>query len=105
MDNFLLRYQVPKLNQDQINHLNSSITPNEVAAVIKSFPTQKKKKKKKKKKTNKQTKNKKTKKTQEQMVLMENSIILSDLQRRPNINSLQNIPQNKNRKNTTQFVL
>ena len=60
MDNFLLRYQVPKLNQDQINHLNSSITPNEVAAVIKSFPTQKKKKKKKKKK--RQTNKQKTKK-------------------------------------------
>ena len=27
MDNFLVRYQVPKLNQDQINHLNSPITP------------------------------------------------------------------------------
>jgi hypothetical protein len=37
MDNFLDRYQVPKLNQDQINHLNSPITPKET--VIKSFPT------------------------------------------------------------------
>jgi hypothetical protein len=26
MDNFLDRYQIPKLNQDQINHLNSPIT-------------------------------------------------------------------------------
>jgi hypothetical protein len=27
MDNFLDRYQIPKLNQDHINHLNSPITP------------------------------------------------------------------------------
>jgi hypothetical protein len=32
MDNFLDRYQVPKLNQDQINHLNSPITPKEIEA-------------------------------------------------------------------------
>jgi hypothetical protein len=41
MDNFLDRYQAPKLVQDQINHLNSPITPKEVEAVIKSHPTQK----------------------------------------------------------------
>jgi hypothetical protein len=29
MDNFLDRYQVPKLNQDQINGLNSPISPKE----------------------------------------------------------------------------
>ena len=45
MDNFLDRYQVPKLNQDQINHLNSPITHKEIEAVIKSLPTKKKKKK------------------------------------------------------------
>jgi hypothetical protein len=50
MENFLERYQVPKLNEDQINHLNSPITPKEVEAVINSLPTKKKKKKKKKKK-------------------------------------------------------
>jgi len=44
MDNFLDRYQVPKINQDQINDLNSPISPKEIEAVIK-----KKKKKKKKK--------------------------------------------------------
>ena len=44
MDNFLDRYQIPKLNQDQINHLNSPITPKEIEAVIKSLPTKKKKK-------------------------------------------------------------
>ena len=36
MDDFLDSYQAPKLNQDQINHLNSLITPKEVDAVIKS---------------------------------------------------------------------
>jgi hypothetical protein len=39
MDNFLDRYQVPKLNKDQMNHLNSHITPKEIEAVIKSLPT------------------------------------------------------------------
>jgi hypothetical protein len=45
MDNFLDRYQVPKLNQDQINDLNSPISPKEIETVINSFPTKKKKKK------------------------------------------------------------
>jgi hypothetical protein len=39
MDNFLNRHQVPKLNQDQISHLNSPITPKEIEAVIKSLST------------------------------------------------------------------
>ena len=30
MNYFLDRYQIPKLNQNQINHLNSPITPNEI---------------------------------------------------------------------------
>jgi hypothetical protein len=38
MDNFLDRYQVPKLNQDQINNLNSLISPKEIEAVINSLP-------------------------------------------------------------------
>jgi hypothetical protein len=46
MDNFLDRCQVPKLNQDQINDLNSPISPKEIETVINSFPTKKKKKKK-----------------------------------------------------------
>jgi hypothetical protein len=68
MDNFLGRYQIPKLSQDQVNHLNSPPTPKEIGAVIKSLPTKqptkqtnKKKKKKKKQKTKNQkpkTKNK-----------------------------------------------
>ena len=41
MNIFLDRYQIPKLNQDQINHLYSPITPKEIEAVIKSLPTQK----------------------------------------------------------------
>ena len=39
MDKFLERYQVPKLNQDQVNDLNSSISPKEIEAVINSLPT------------------------------------------------------------------
>jgi len=35
MDNYLDRYQVPELNQDHINHLNSAISPKEIEAVIK----------------------------------------------------------------------
>ena len=38
MDNFLDRYQVPKLNQDQINNLNSHISPKEIEAGINSLP-------------------------------------------------------------------
>jgi len=32
---------VPKLNQEQINHLNNPITPKEIEAVIKGLPTEK----------------------------------------------------------------
>jgi hypothetical protein len=42
MNKFLDRYQVPKLNQDQINDLNSPIFPKEIEAVINSLPTKKK---------------------------------------------------------------
>jgi hypothetical protein len=41
MDKFLDRYQVPKLNQVQINGLNSPISPKEIEAVINSLPTKK----------------------------------------------------------------
>ena len=41
MDKFLYRYQVPKLNQDQVNDLNSPISPKEIEAVINSLPTKK----------------------------------------------------------------
>jgi hypothetical protein len=39
MDNFIYRYQVQKLNQDQINNLNSPISPKETETVIDSLPT------------------------------------------------------------------
>jgi hypothetical protein len=66
MDNFLDRYQVPKLNQGQINNLNCPIFPKEIEAVIKNLPNKKQTKKKRKKKqnktkqTNKQTNKQKT---------------------------------------------
>jgi hypothetical protein len=41
MNNFLDRYQLPKLNQDQINDLNSPISPKEIEAVINSLPSKK----------------------------------------------------------------
>ena len=65
MDNFLDRYQVTKLNQKQINHLNSPIILKEIVPVITSLTT---------------------KKCQEKMVLVQN---LSDLQRRPKIVKLE----------------
>ncbi len=39
MDNFLDRYQVPKLNQDLINDLNSPISPKEIVSIVNSLPT------------------------------------------------------------------
>ena len=41
MDKFLDRYQVPKLNQNQFNDLNSPIFPKETKADINSLPTKK----------------------------------------------------------------
>jgi hypothetical protein len=41
MAKFLDRYQVPKLNKDQVNVINSPISPKEVEAVINSLPTKK----------------------------------------------------------------
>jgi hypothetical protein len=41
MDKFLDRYQVPKLNPDQINDINSPIAPKEIEAVIISLQTRK----------------------------------------------------------------
>jgi hypothetical protein len=39
MDNFLDRYQGPKLKQDQFKDLNSPIYPKEIETVITSLPT------------------------------------------------------------------
>jgi hypothetical protein len=41
MGNFLGRYQVSKLNQDQINDLNIPIPPKEIETVINSLLTKK----------------------------------------------------------------
>ena len=37
MDSFLDKYQVPKINKEQINHWNYLITPKELEPVIKSL--------------------------------------------------------------------
>ena len=41
MDKFLDRYQVPKLNQDEVNDLHSPISLKEIEAVINSLPNNK----------------------------------------------------------------
>jgi hypothetical protein len=41
MGKFLDRCQVPRLNQDQFNDLNSRISPKEIEAVINSLPNKK----------------------------------------------------------------
>jgi hypothetical protein len=42
MDKFLDTYNHPKLNQEDINHLNRSITQNKIETAIKSLPKNKK---------------------------------------------------------------
>jgi hypothetical protein len=79
MDNFLDRYQVPKLNQGQINDLNSHISPKEIETVINSLPTKKIP-------------------GFDGFSSEQNSI---RLQRRPNPNTPQTIPQNRNRRYST----
>jgi glutamyl-tRNA reductase len=41
MDRFLESYNHPKLNQEDINHLNRSITQKEIEAATKSLPKKK----------------------------------------------------------------
>jgi hypothetical protein len=41
MDKFLDTYDHPKLNQEDVNHLNRSITQKEIEAAFKSFPKKK----------------------------------------------------------------
>ena len=42
MEKFLDRYQVTKLNQDQVNDLNSPISPKDIETVINSLSNKKK---------------------------------------------------------------
>jgi NADH/NAD ratio-sensing transcriptional regulator Rex len=41
MDRFLETYSHPKLNQEDVNHLNRRITQKEIEAAIKSLPKRK----------------------------------------------------------------
>jgi hypothetical protein len=41
MNKFLDTYDHPKLNQEEINHLNRSIAQNKIEAAIKSLPKKK----------------------------------------------------------------
>jgi hypothetical protein len=41
MDRYLYTYDHPKLNQEDINHMNRSITQNKIEAAIKSLPKKK----------------------------------------------------------------
>ena len=41
MDKFLERYNLPRLNQEEVENMNRPITSNEIETVIKNFPTNK----------------------------------------------------------------
>ena len=41
MDRFLEKYNLPKLNQEEIENLNRTITSTEIETVIKTLPTNK----------------------------------------------------------------
>ena len=41
MDKFLERYNLPRLNQEEIGNINRPITSNEIETVIKNLPTNK----------------------------------------------------------------
>ena len=41
MDKFLERYNFPKLNQEEVENINRTITGNEIETVIKNLPTNK----------------------------------------------------------------
>ena len=42
MDKFLEKYNFPKLNQEEIENLNRSITSTEIVTIIRNLPTTKK---------------------------------------------------------------
>ena len=39
MDKFLERYNLPRLNQEEIENMNRPITSNKIGTVIKNLPT------------------------------------------------------------------
>ena len=39
MDNYLERYNLPRLNQEEIDNMNRQITSNEIETVIQNLPT------------------------------------------------------------------
>ena len=39
MDKFIERYNIPRLNQEEIENMNRPITSNEIKTVIKNLPT------------------------------------------------------------------
>jgi hypothetical protein len=80
MDKFLDICQVPKLNQDQVNDLNSPISTKGIEAVINSLPTKTKAKK--------------------PMGLVQSSI---NLQTISNSSSSKTIPQYRRRRYSNQF--
>ena len=41
IDKFLQRYNLPRLNQEEIEHMNRPITSTEIETVIKNLPTKK----------------------------------------------------------------
>ena len=41
MDKFLERYNLPRLNQEEIGNMNRPVTSNEIEAVIKNLSTKK----------------------------------------------------------------
>ena len=41
MDKFLERYNLPRLNQEEIENMNRPITSNEIETVVKTLPTNK----------------------------------------------------------------
>ena len=41
MDKFLERYNLPRLNQEEIENMNRPVTCNEIETVIKNLPTNK----------------------------------------------------------------
>ena len=76
MDKFLDRYQVPKLNQDQINDLNYPIKKQKQSLILSQPRTR-----------------------------WVQCRVLSDLQRRSNPSSSQTIRQNRSRRYSTQLIL